>query len=49
MEDLEMKFRITEGQIEYPKDTSHMYNGRLAVAADRLDEAMISLIGHIKQ
>ena len=40
LDDLEIKYRIQEGLVDFPKNTDNLYSARLAVAADRPDEAL---------
>ena len=48
MEDLEIKFRIQEGLIEFPKSSASIYAAQLSMAADRPEEALQSIIQHIR-
>ena len=48
LEDLEMKYRIQEGLVDFPKDTDNLYSARLAVAADRPDEALHFMVEHLR-
>eukprot|EP00354_Favella_ehrenbergii_P003997 CAMPEP_0170460066 /NCGR_PEP_ID=MMETSP0123-20130129/6553_1 /TAXON_ID=182087 /ORGANISM="Favella ehrenbergii, Strain Fehren 1" /LENGTH=151 /DNA_ID=CAMNT_0010724877 /DNA_START=50 /DNA_END=505 /DNA_ORIENTATION=- len=47
--DLEFKFRVYEGLMEFPLNTSHVYSCRLAVAADRIEEALVYMMRHLRQ
>ena len=49
VEDLDLKFRIQEGLLEFPKDTKNIYNGQLALAAERVEEALHFIVRHIRQ
>jgi len=46
--DLEAKYRIQEGLIDFPKSTAHIYSAQLSMAADRPDEALESIINHLR-
>ena len=43
-----MKYRIQEGLVDFPKDTNNLYSARLAVAADRPDEALHFMVQHLR-
>ena len=44
-----LRYRVQEGLLDYRKDTNFLYNARLALAADRQDEALNSIISHLRQ
>lgn len=48
IEELEQKFRIQEGLLEFPKTTEHVYNAQLSIAADRPEEALQHMILHLR-
>ena len=48
IDDLEAKYRIQEGLFEFPKKTSHIYSAQLSMAADRPEEALESIINHLR-
>jgi len=48
LEELEFKFRLQEGLMAWPKNTNDFYNANLALAADRPDEALLLLMGHLR-
>lgn len=49
MQQLDFRFRIQEGLIEWPKSIDDIYSARLAVAAERPEEAMTHLVRHLRQ
>ena len=40
IEDLEIKFRIQEGLVDFPKSSASIYAAQLSMAADRPEEAL---------
>ena len=49
VEVLEMQYRMQEGLILFPKDASFLYSARIALAADRVEEALVFIVQHFKQ
>ena len=48
IEELEFKFRVTEGLMLFPINNDHLYSARLAIAAERGDEALVYMMRHLR-
>ena len=48
IDELEFKFRVTEGLISFPVNTNHIYGARLAIAAERGEEALVYMMRHLR-